>query len=81
MVYKGKDIRVYKRILKIGKRGFDRPAKYDKINFAIQNVDQDFQFIEEIKDLKLQNESIQLGKTKGGHHDKEYFSISLSSMR
>ena len=38
MIYKGKNIRVYKWILKIGKRGFDRPAKFDKVNFRIQDV-------------------------------------------
>lgn len=53
MVFKGKDVRVYKRILQIGKRGFDRPAKYDQINFGLADVEADFEKIEQLGEVKL----------------------------
>lgn len=39
MIHKGKHLRVYKRILKFGKRGFERPAAFDKINLKFGYVD------------------------------------------
>ena len=48
MIHKGKDLRVYKRILKFGKRGFERPAAFDKININFGYVEKE---IELIKDL------------------------------
>lgn len=38
MIHKGKDLRVYKRILRFGKRGFERPAAFDKINLKFGYV-------------------------------------------
>lgn len=46
MIYKGRSFRVYKRIMRIGKRGFKRPAKFDQVNFKIQDVDNDFEYME-----------------------------------
>lgn len=50
MIYKGKFLRVYKRILKFGKRGFERPAAFDKVNLKYSVIDKEIEFI---KDLDL----------------------------
>jgi hypothetical protein len=35
MIYKGKDLRVYKEILKVGERSLDKAAPIDYVDFII----------------------------------------------
>lgn len=79
MIHKGKNLRLYKRILKFGKRGFDRPAKYDRVDINYKEVDIE---IKKLVELDFQNNeeiSLQLGKgEKGG---LETFILAISSMK
>ena len=79
MIHKGKKLRIYKRILKFGKRGFDRPAKYDRVDINFKEVKNEIKKINELNFENNEEISLQLGKgEKGG---LESYILAISSMK
>ena len=53
MIHKGEFLRVYKRILKFGEWGFDRPAKYDWVDIKYKEVKEEILLLEDFDLNKL----------------------------
>lgn len=80
MVHKSANLRIYKRILRLGKRNFDMPAKYDRVDMKMAILDNEIELMNELDQAILEPRSVQLGVTEFGDDTKAMI-IAISSMK
>lgn len=80
MIHKSSQLRIYKRILKLGKRNFDMPAKFDRVDLKIANLDIEVELLDELDQSVLEPRSVQLGISEFDE-DTKAMVIAISSMK
>ena len=80
MIHKSDRLRVYKRILRLGKRNLDMPAKFDRVDLRLAKLDDEVEVLQELDQASLELRAVQLGITDFGE-DTKAMDKAVSSMK